>query len=102
MATGDFNHKRFDFVEQGLLAESHESFVDTIEDKIFKFKYRKATDFGEVFEQRQKRVLQRFVERLEHRDPMIEEDVAGIMRKSEIQTSSAAIMLGEADVEPYF
>ena len=38
--SGQFDPKRFDFVETSMLTEIHENFEDTIEDKIFKFKYR--------------------------------------------------------------
>ena len=37
---GDFDPKRFDFIETSLIGEVHENFEDLIEDKIFKFKYR--------------------------------------------------------------
>lgn len=100
LATGDFNHKRFDFVAQDLLHESHEDMQDLVEDKIFKFKYRKANDYGELYQKRQRRVLERFLQRLEHRDPSIEENVADLHKRSELMNSNAALLLGEADIVP--
>ena len=38
--SGQFDPKRFDFVETAMLTEVHENFEDVVEDKIFKFKYR--------------------------------------------------------------
>ena len=39
-ATGQFDPRRFDFVETAMVTEVHENFQDVIEDKVFKFKYR--------------------------------------------------------------
>jgi len=100
LSTGDFSHKRFDFVEQSLLWESHEAFEDVVEDKIFKFKYRKATDYGQVYQQRQARVIEKFVSRMEHRDPAVAADVQQIMTKSDLNLSTAAIALGETEGRP--
>lgn len=52
LETGDFSHKRFQFLDQGLVYDQHESYEDIVEDKIFKFKYRKATDYGELYNKR--------------------------------------------------
>jgi hypothetical protein len=38
--SGDFNVKRYDFVETSLIDEPHETMDDVVEQKIFKFKYR--------------------------------------------------------------
>lgn len=50
--TGDFEVKRFDFVETSLELEPHENYEDLIEHKIFKFKYRVANDNRKVYERR--------------------------------------------------
>jgi hypothetical protein len=42
--TGEFNFKRFDFIETSLAEEPHETFEDIVEQKIFKFKYRQNND----------------------------------------------------------
>lgn len=39
-ASGQFDPKRFDFIETAMVTEVHENFEDVVEDKIFKFKYR--------------------------------------------------------------
>ena len=39
-ATGEFQFKRYDFIETSLMNEPHENFEDLIEQKIFKYKYR--------------------------------------------------------------
>lgn len=38
--TGEFNFKKYDFVETSLLQEPHETYDDIVEQKIFKYKYR--------------------------------------------------------------
>ena len=50
--SGEFDPKRFDFVETAMLTEVHENFEDVIEDKIFKFKYRQYADPYEIYEAR--------------------------------------------------
>lgn len=49
---GDFNMKRYDFVETSLENEPHENFEDLIEHKIFKYKYRIANDDTKKYERR--------------------------------------------------
>lgn len=44
---GDFDPKLYDFVEAALDNEVHENFDDIIEQKIFKYKYRRCAD-GEI------------------------------------------------------
>jgi hypothetical protein len=44
VAEGQFQHRIFDFVETSLLSEPHENFEDIIEQKIFKYKYRRCND----------------------------------------------------------
>ena len=38
--SGEFDPKKYDFIETSLYTEVHENFEDIVEDKIFKFKYR--------------------------------------------------------------
>jgi hypothetical protein len=95
LASGDFNLNRFDFIEGGDSIEYHENFEDVVEDKIFKFKYRKATDFGELYTQRQSRMMERFMERAMTRDSKISTGVHELMQKADVHSSLGAIMLGE-------
>ena len=60
---GDFNPKRFDFIETSLYGEVHENFEDLIEDKIFKFKYRQNADDYATYARRQGRMIEKFLER---------------------------------------
>jgi len=55
-----------------MLDEIHENFQDVIEDKIFKFKYRMNADSPAVFEARNNRMIERFLQRAKGRDPAIE------------------------------
>ena len=98
LVTGEFDPKRFDFIETNLgLNENHENFEDMVEDKIFKFKYRKQADYGEVHDRREKRMLKRFFKRVESRDPAIEQDVHSMIQEGQLQNSLAARALGEED-----
>lgn len=72
VSTGDFDTKRFDFVETSLELEPHENYDDLIEHKIFKFKYRVASDNNRTYDRRQARMISRFMERAKSRDPQIE------------------------------
>ena len=52
-----------------MIDEVHENFEDIIEDKLFKFKYRMNADAPEVFQARNKRMIDRFIDRARTRDP---------------------------------
>jgi hypothetical protein len=95
LENGDFSHKRFQFLDQGLVYDNHESYEDLVEDKIFKFKYRKATDYGALYNRRQKRVVDRFLQRLEKRDAAIEQDVAETLRQIQIKETLAALLVDD-------
>ena len=43
-AEGEFQHKRYDFIETSLADEPHETFDDVVESKLFKYKYRMCND----------------------------------------------------------
>lgn len=51
--SGEFDPKRFDFIETSLYTEVHENFEDLIEDKIFKYKYRQNADDYDTFARKQ-------------------------------------------------
>lgn len=74
-AEGEFQFKKYDFVETSLQDEPHESLEDIVESKIFKFKYRMCNDDEATYQRRQGRVLQRFVERAQNRDAALETDL---------------------------
>lgn len=61
---GEFDTNRFQFVETNLREELHENLEDIVEDKIFKFKYRRPTDNGETFDRRESRMISRFMQRV--------------------------------------
>ena len=67
--SGEFDPKLYDFLELGMIDEVHENFEDIIEDKLFKFKYRMNADAPEVFQARNKRMVDRFIDRARTRDP---------------------------------
>ena len=73
-----------------MIDEIHENFEDVIEDKIFKYKYRMNSDGPEVFEARNKRMIERFVERARTRDPQIEADLAQLYSDDQRDFSIAA------------
>jgi hypothetical protein len=54
---GEFQFKQYDFVETSLLQEPHENFEDIIEQKIFKYKYRRCNDNQEEYEKKENRVF---------------------------------------------
>lgn len=74
-AEGEFQHKRYDFIETSLGDEPHESFDDIVESKLFKYKYRMCNDGDQEYQKRQGRVMQRFAERAKTRDPVLETDL---------------------------
>ena len=76
IATGDFNVKRYDFIETSLMTEPHENYDDVVEQKIFKYKYRQCNDSEETFNRRNDRMVDRFRERAKTRDSRLETDLA--------------------------
>ncbi len=72
IASGDFDHKHYDFVETSLIWEPHENFEDIVEHKIFKYKYRQANDDEETFMRRNERMMLRYLDRARTRDSSID------------------------------
>ena len=70
--SGEFQFKKYDFVETSLIEEPHENYDDLIEHKIFKYKYRMCNDDPETYQRRQGRVYSRFMDRARARDPVLE------------------------------
>ena len=88
--SGEFDPKLYDFLELNMLDEVHENFQDVIEDKIFKFKYRMNADAPAVFEARNNRMIERFLERSKSRDPAIEQSLAQLYLDDTRDNSMAA------------
>ena len=59
--------------------DSHENYDDIVEDKIFKFKYRQFADDRLTFERRNRRMLDRFMERAKNRDPVLEQNLTDLL-----------------------
>jgi hypothetical protein len=93
-AEGQFQFKRYDFVETSLMEEPHENFDDVVEHKIFKYKYRQCNDDLETYARRQGRVLARFAERARARDPALEQNLFELYQKDMKDSSVAQFMLG--------
>ena len=66
--SGEFDPKKYDFIETSLYTEVHENFEDIVEDKIFKFKYRQNGDDYDTYARRQRRMVDKFLERARTRD----------------------------------
>lgn len=92
-AEGQFQFKKYDFVETSLLEEPHESFDDVIEHKIFKYKYRQCNDDELTYARRQGRVLARFADRARNRDPVLEQDLFELYQQDAKDGSVAQFML---------
>lgn len=99
-ASGQFDPERFDFIETGLRLEAHENFEDLVEDKIFKFKYRQFADLPDVFDRRNKRMVDRFAERARHRDSAIEADLFDIYSRENRDNSIAQLALDPSKFQP--
>jgi hypothetical protein len=95
-AEGQFQFKKYDFVETSLQDEPHESYDDIVDSKIFKFKYRMCNDDETTFARRQGRLLQRFSERAKTRDPALETDLFALFQQDMKDASVAQAMLDPA------
>ncbi len=71
-ADGQFQFKKYDFIETSLMTEPHENFEDVVENKIFKYKYRMCNDDEPTYSRRQGRLISRFTERARVRNPLLE------------------------------
>lgn len=80
-----------------MVEEPHESIEDVVEHKIFKYKYRQCNDDEETYARRQGRVLARFAERAQTRDPLIEQDLFELYQRDMKDTSVAQFALDPAN-----
>lgn len=99
-AEGQFQFKKYDFIETSLQDEPHEALEDIIESKIFKYKYRMCNDDTATFERRQGRVLSRFVDRAKNRDQALETDLFSLYQQDMKESSVAQFMLDPASWKP--
>ena len=93
---GQFQFKKYDFLETSLLDEPHESIDDIIEQNVFKYKYRMCNDNEDTYSRRQGRVMNRFVDRARNRDPQLERDLFELYQADAKETSVAQFMLDPA------
>ena len=91
--SGEFDPRKYDFIETAMTDEVHETFQDIIEDKIFKFKYRQNADAPSLFRARNQRMVDRFMQRAETRDPAIEQDINQLYFDDSKYNSLAAMMV---------
>jgi hypothetical protein len=96
-AEGQFQFKKYDFVETSLQTEPHETMDDVVDQKIFKFKYRHCNDDESTHARRQGRVLARFTERAKLRDPALETDLFALYQDDMKDASVAQFMLDPAN-----
>jgi hypothetical protein len=95
-AGGEFQFKKYDFIETSLQDEPHEALEDIVDSKIFKYKYRHCNDDEATHERRQGRVLQRFIERAKNRDSALETDLFSLYQQDMKEASVAQFMLDPA------
>lgn len=95
-AEGQFQFKKYDFIETSLQSEPHETMDDIVDQKIFKYKYRMCNDDVDTYERRQGRVIARFNERAKNRDASLETDLFELYQKDMKETSVAQFMLDPA------
>jgi hypothetical protein len=99
-AEGQFQFKKYDFVETSLQTEPHEAFADVVDQKIFKYKYRMNNDDEATFARRQGRVLARFAARAQHRPKELETDLFALYQQDMKDSSTAQFMLDQANWKP--
>ena len=91
-AMGVFDPALYDFVDYTQKHDSHENYEDIVEDKIFKFKYRQNADDRLTFERRNQRMINRFLERAKHRDPVLEQSLTDLFASDARDNSIAQLM----------
>ena len=79
--------------------EVHENFEDIIEDKIFRYKYRMANHLEEDYFRRDKRRIDRFMERAKTRSPKIEQNLHELFQKDAVSSSIGNIALDYKNVK---
>lgn len=80
---GEFKFSNYDFIETAMEVDAHESLMDIIDRKIFKFKYRMNNDDLNTYLRRMDRVIKRQLERAKRRDPMIDVNLNELLEEGE-------------------
>jgi len=88
---GVLNPSLYDFQDYTHKHDAHGDYSDVVEQKVFKYKYRQMADDAATFRRRQARVITRFLERAQTRDPVIEQDLFELFQTSERDNSFATL-----------
>jgi hypothetical protein len=80
---GEFRFDKYDFIETNMDMESHESLIDIVDRKIFKYKYRMNNDDLQTYLRRMDRVVKRQLDRAKKRDPAVEINLAEMVERTD-------------------
>ena len=83
-----------------MLSEPHENFEDVVEHKLFKYKYRQCNDDPQTYMRRQGRVIHRFKERAQQRDPALEQDLFDLYVQDQKDNSLGQLLLDPENYSP--
>jgi len=89
---GEFKFSNYEFIETGLDIETHESLLDEVDRKLFKYKYRMNNDDLQTYMRRMDRVIGRQLERAKRRDPEIEGNMNDIFERAERESSLGVVI----------
>lgn len=78
-STGQFNPALYDFVDYTSTHDTHENYDDTVEQKIFKFKYRMHATDWDTYVRKNQRMIDRHLERAKDRDPILEQNLMDLL-----------------------
>lgn len=100
--TGEFTFDKYEFIESNLEFDTHESLLDVVDQKIFKYKYRMNNDDLPTYLRRMDRVAQRQITRAKNRDPYIENNLAEVFERAEREDNAGVQtynLIAEEDLE---
>jgi len=84
---GDLNPALYDFVDFSHSYQTDANYDDLVEQKIFKYKYRQFAHDTVDYERKNRRMMIRFFERVQSRNPAIEADLNDILAEDQIKYS---------------
>jgi len=84
---GEFSFDKYEFVETSLMDQAHDSLIDVIDKKLFKFKYRLNNDGIDTYLRRMNKVVKRQLGRAKNRDPSIEINLDELLERSNREES---------------
>jgi len=84
---GDLNPALYDFVDSSHSYQTDENYDDLVEQKVFKYKYRQFAYDSLDYERKQERMITRFFERVQSRNPAIEADLNDILAEDQIKNT---------------